>query len=115
MSNAPYGPIQVARWKAILLSLTLLSSAAVAQLPKALVSNGSFESGDRAPDHWTLTGPGAWSKGSARNVQYFGQVASDSPAGQWLSDAVQLSPGTDYRLEGWVRAPKGKAHLELQF
>ncbi|HTM55505.1 MAG TPA: glycoside hydrolase family 9 protein [Pirellulales bacterium] len=115
MSNAPYGPIQVARWKAILLSLTLLSSAAVAQLPKALVSNGSFESGDRAPDHWTLTGPGAWSKGSARHGQYFVHVASDSPAGQWLSDAVQLSPGTDYRLEGWVRAPKGKAHLELQF
>jgi hypothetical protein len=101
---------------ALLGSITLWPSAAPGQTaPAPLLANGSFELGETAPANWTLTGQGNWTSSLAKRGQRFVRATSDSGARGWQSDAAELVPGRDYRLEGWVRAAKGEAGLGLEF
>ncbi|MEX0678023.1 MAG: glycoside hydrolase family 9 protein [Pirellulales bacterium] len=100
------------------IGLVYLLSAAI---PKALgqtapappLANGSFEEGPQAPLGWRLTGQAAWSEVGAHRGRRF--VATRSPDGARTleSDAFGLVPGSDYRLEGWIRSPRGEGRLGI--
>src|SRR4051794_12351722 len=111
MSQVRYRPMHAALLMALVGTLALALSSARGQADSSLIANGSFELGDNSPAGWTLTGAGARVEDSAKRGARFVRVEPGSTAGQWLSDPIQLSLGTDYRLEAWVRVPKGTARV----
>jgi hypothetical protein len=114
MSQVRYRSMHAALLMALVGALALGLSSARGQADSSLVANGSFELGDTSPAGWTLSGAGARAEGSAKRGRRFVRVEPGSSPGQWLSDTIQLSPGTGYRLEAWVRVPKGTARVQLQ-
>lgn len=82
--------------------------------PVPLVANGSFEEGQTAPEHWSLTGQGAWNQDRGHRGQRYVRATSADGVRGWQSDAVTLVPEVDYRLEGWVRVARGEARLGLE-
>jgi hypothetical protein len=78
----------------------------------ALLTNGSFEEGQLEPLGWNRNSHGTWATGTAHRGQRFARVESVDGRG-WQSSNIALSPGTDYRLEGWIRAAARKAYLRL--
>jgi len=80
-----------------------------------LLPNGSFEAGVSAPTGWRLHRGGAWAIGRAhrgtRSLSGFSK--RDALIGE--SESVRLAPGTNYRLDGWVRCSVGEARLGFDF
>ena len=90
--------------------LAVNASLAHGEQTKPLLVNGSFEEGQNDPLGWNRNARGDWGRGMAHRGQRFARVDAGDERG-WESNAVPLSPKVDYRLEGWIRAAAGEAHL----
>src|SRR5262249_23298299 len=97
--------------EAAVLTFVLVVPSAAAQ---SLIRNGSFEDGAASPDHWQLMPGGSWVNGSSpRGPRYLhGQSAPEAVVCSGLP--VELVPGSEYRLEGWLRSPMGQARLDVE-
>src|SRR6266480_4704531 len=89
----------------------LVACAATANLvlgeeQKPLLANGSFEQGQDTPLGWKCKPGGEWRSGAAHRGRRFVRVDGADERG-WESDGIPLVKDTDYRLEGWIRAPSG--------
>jgi len=78
-----------------------------------LIPNGSFEEGG-FPIGWRARPGGTATRGDA----YRGDRSVTGIARRysvvWESDSLAINPHTYYRLEGWIRCPKGEGRLEVE-
>ncbi|MEX0642076.1 MAG: hypothetical protein WD468_05215, partial [Pirellulales bacterium] len=100
------------QYASLFLFLAANASAAYGDQTTGLLVNGSFEEGQNDPLGWNRNARGDWGRGMAHRGQRFARIDSSNKRG-WESNAVALSPKVDYRLEGWIRAAAGEAHLEV--
>src|SRR5437867_3156820 len=92
-----------------LAGLLLVGLACQIQLVAAqgLLPNGSLEDGD-PPAAWRPYPGGSRTKGEAhRGVRSVSGLARRRGV-VWQSDSAAINPQSDYRLEGWIRCPKGE-------
>jgi hypothetical protein len=77
-----------------------------------LLANGSFEAEvSGRPAAWHAKAPIAWNPGTGRRGSRSIEVTGDTNARVLESAEIRVEVGTDYRLEGWVRAPAAEARL----
>src|SRR5262245_21839069 len=92
------------------LAFGMILPAAAAQ---SLIPNGTFEEGESGPADWELR-PACSRVGVSphRGAQH---LRGESAAGSVIAVSAEfgLEPEVDYRLEGWLRSPRGQARLEL--
>jgi hypothetical protein len=94
----------------VLVIAAVIASFCYGESTQALLGNGSFEAGQDAPVGWHRQSGGRWEPDSPHRGKRIARVEAAEAHG-WESDSVSLSPDTDYRLEGWLRAAAGEARL----
>lgn len=101
--------IRPSRWAHV----TLVAGMVWAQAGGAqvLIQNGSFEQGETSPAGWKAQEGGTWASGDAHRGQRFLQGEGKRLRTVWEGGEILLQPGTDYRVEGWVRSPAGEGRL----
>src|SRR5439155_23928714 len=80
---------------------------------QGLLPNGSFEDGD-PPAAWRAYPGGSLTKGDAHRGGRCVSGVARRRSVVWQSDSAGINPQTDYRLEGWIRCPKGEGQLETE-
>lgn len=103
----------LARTLTAFLLLTWLVSSARTLNAQSLITNGSFEEGE-SPAGWRAREGGTGTKGNARHGERSVTGTARRRIGVWESDSVAVTAATDYRLEGWIRCPKGEGGLEVE-
>ncbi|MCU0959776.1 MAG: DUF4091 domain-containing protein [Pirellulaceae bacterium] len=99
-----------------LCALLMLASCRItyAEIPPALVPNGSFEEGDSEPAGWTLNrGQGQWLSPGATGQRAIAVTGDGTQDNAWLSTPIPWEPNTVYRLQFRARRVAGTTGLPV--
>ncbi|MFW6107382.1 MAG: glycoside hydrolase domain-containing protein [bacterium] len=88
----------------------LVALAALLAGPDSLagevLTNGSFEEGQKSPAGWRLEGEGAWEKAGRSGQRSVGVAGTGQDSGFWRTTGLRFRPGQLYELSFWAKADK---------